>query len=111
MDMTHVEVLHDHVVRLRFADGTDKTIDLDPYLHDPVFAAIRDDPAAFAAVSVDPDAGTIVWPNGADLAPDTLYTAPPVGERGLDDLLEPLPLRAGQEPPSAVLDRLRRDER
>lgn len=73
MDITHVEVLHDHVVRLRFADGVEKSIDLDPYLHGRVFAAIRTDPAVFAAVKVDADAGTIVWPNGADLAPDVLY--------------------------------------
>jgi prevent-host-death family protein len=33
------------------------------------------------------------------------------GEGDLDDLPEPLPLPAGQEPPSAVLGRLRRDER
>lgn len=73
MDITHVEVLHDHVVALRFADGTAKTIDLDPYLHGPVFVAIRSAPAVFASVRVDPAAGTIVWPGGADLAPDVLY--------------------------------------
>ena len=73
MDITHVEVPHDHVVRLRFADGVEKSIDLDPYLHGPVFAAIRTDPAVFAAVKVDADAGTIVWTNGADLVPDVLY--------------------------------------
>ena len=73
MDITDVEVLHDHVVRLHFADGFERTIDLDPYLYGPVFADIRGDPAAFAAVHVDPEAGTIVWPNGADLAPDVLY--------------------------------------
>jgi uncharacterized protein DUF2442 len=73
MDITDVEVLHDHVVHLRFADGTTKTIDLDRYLHGPVFAAIRSAPAVLASVRVDPDAGTIVWPNGADLAPDVLY--------------------------------------
>ena len=73
MDIADVEVLHDHVVRLRFADGFERTIDLDPYLHGPVFAEIRTDPAAFAAVDIDPEAGTIVWPNGADLAPDVLY--------------------------------------
>jgi len=73
MDITHVEVLHDHVVRLRFADGVEKSIDLEPYLHGPVFAEIRHDPAVFASVRVDADAGTIVWPNGADLAPDVLY--------------------------------------
>jgi len=73
MDITDVEVLHDHVVRLRFADGVEKSIDLEPYLHGPVFGEIRSDPGAFASVKVDPDAGTIVWPNGADLAPDVLY--------------------------------------
>ena len=31
MDITEVEVLHDHVVRLRFADGVEKTMDLEPY--------------------------------------------------------------------------------
>jgi hypothetical protein len=73
MDITPVEVLHDHVLRLRFADGVDKSIDLDPYLHGRVFAEIRNDPAVSAVVKVDSDAGTIVWPNGADLAPDVLY--------------------------------------
>ena len=33
------------------------------------------------------------------------------GEGDIDDLPEPLPLPAGAEPPSAVLERLRRDER
>jgi hypothetical protein len=73
MDVTHVEVLHAHVVRLRFADGGERSIDLEPYLHGPVFAEIRSDPTVFALVKVDADAGTIVWPNGADLAPDLLY--------------------------------------
>ncbi|MDQ3293680.1 MAG: DUF2442 domain-containing protein [Actinomycetota bacterium] len=73
MDITHVEVLHDHVVRLRFADGVEKSIDLDPYLQGPVFEEVRNEPAVFESVTVDADAGTIAWPNGADLAPDVLY--------------------------------------
>jgi hypothetical protein len=73
MDIIDVEVLHDHVVHLRFSDGVEKSIDLEPYLHGPVFAEIRNDPAVFVSVEVDSDAGTIVWPNGADLAPDVLY--------------------------------------
>ncbi len=77
MDITHVEVLHDHVIRLRFADGVEKSIDLEPYLHGPVFAKIRSDQKVFASVKVDPEAGTIVWPNGADLAPDVLYDGRP----------------------------------
>lgn len=49
MDITDVEVLHDRVVRLRFADGVEKSVDLEPYLHGPVFAEIRTDPAVFAS--------------------------------------------------------------
>jgi uncharacterized protein DUF2442 len=31
------------------------------------------DQAFFARVSVDPEIGTVVWPNGVDMAPETLY--------------------------------------
>ena len=37
-----------------------------------VFQALQD-PDFFAQVSVDPEAGTLVWPNGVDLDPDVLY--------------------------------------
>ena len=73
MDITQVELVRDHIVRLRFADDSVRTIDLEPYLHGPIFSEIRSNPEAFAAVAVDPEAGTTVWPNGADLAPDVLY--------------------------------------
>lgn len=39
-----------------------------------MFALVRD-PAYFARVAVDSEAGTIVWPNGADIDPDVLYAA------------------------------------
>lgn len=73
MDITSVEVLHDYVVRLGFANNVTRIVDLDLYLYGPVFAEIRKDPCVFASVRVDAEAGTIVWPGGADLAPDTLY--------------------------------------
>ena len=37
-----------------------------------VFEPLRDQ-AFFVKVRVDPDAATVIWPNGADLAPETLY--------------------------------------
>lgn len=77
MDIAEVEVLHEHVVRLKFDDGSEREVDLAPYLHGPIFEEIRQNAARFAEVRVDPDAGTIVWPNGADLAPDVLYAGVP----------------------------------
>lgn len=40
---------------------------------DGVFEPLRD-PAFFSQVRVDPEAGTIVWPNGADLDPLVLHS-------------------------------------
>ncbi len=77
MDVVEVEVCERHVVRLRFKDGFERLVDLEPYLFGPVFERVRNDPEFFAAVRVDADAGTIVWPNGADLAPDVLYSGVP----------------------------------
>lgn len=77
MEIVSVEVLENFVVRLGFADGFERTVDLEPYLCGPVLRKIRSDPTYFRRVRVDPDARTIVWPNGADLAPDTLYLGVP----------------------------------
>ena len=60
------------LVRLELTDGTIKLVDLEKYLRGPIFELIRTDPAEFARVRVDPRAGTIVWPNGADIDPDVL---------------------------------------
>jgi Protein of unknown function (DUF2442) len=59
-------------VWLRFADGLSGEIDLERELWGPVFVPLRD-VAEFAKLRVEPDLGTIVWPNGADLAPEFLY--------------------------------------
>ncbi len=68
-----VEVLHGFTVRLEFADGTTKEVDLEPYLHGQVFEPLRNDPQAFRSVHIDEGSGTIVWNNGADIDPDVLY--------------------------------------
>ncbi len=71
--ITAVTHLNGFRVSLDFTDGTQREIDLEPYLRGPVFQPLRDDPQRFAAVKVDPRLGTIVWDNGADIDPDVLY--------------------------------------
>ncbi len=58
---------------LEFSNGKQKTVDLAPLLHGPVFEPIRRDPHLFRSVHVDEELGTIVWSNGADIDPDVLY--------------------------------------
>lgn len=58
---------------LRFSDGTEGEIDLSGELWGPVFEPLAD-PAVFAQVAVNPELRTIVWPNGADFAPEFLYS-------------------------------------
>ena len=60
-------------VHLTFTDGTERDMDLEPYLHGPIFDPLRNDPKLFAQVYVDPESETLTWPNGADIAPETLY--------------------------------------
>lgn len=55
-----------------FADDTEQRIDFEPVLRGPLFGPLRD-LATFNAVRLDPEAGTLVWPNGADFDPATLH--------------------------------------
>lgn len=69
-----VEPRQGYVVHITFTDGTERDIDLDPYIGTgPVFAPIRNDPDLFRRVYVDLETETLTWPNGADIAPETLY--------------------------------------
>jgi len=63
-----------YVIWLRFQDGTTGEVDLLAELRGPVFEPLRD-PARFAEFRIDPDFHTLVWPNGADIAPEFLYEA------------------------------------
>lgn len=62
----------DHRIRVSFDDGSSGEIDF----HDDDFRGVFEplgDPAYFAKVTVDRELGTIVWPNDADIAPETLH--------------------------------------
>lgn len=72
--VTEVAPLDGYRLRLAFEDGTRGEIDLIDELWGPAFEPLRER-ALFEQVSVDRDAGTIVWPNGADFAPEWLYEA------------------------------------
>lgn len=67
---------------LRFDDGRDGAVDVASLVElTGVFGPLRDS-AEFEQVRVDPELGTIVWPCGADLDPDVLYsvaTGQPIG--------------------------------
>lgn len=56
-----------HIV---FNDASENTIDFEPWLDGPVFEPLKDS-QYFQRFFVD--GGTVVWPNGADIAPETLY--------------------------------------
>lgn len=67
-----IAVVGDRVLRLLFSDGTAGDVDFSTERWTGVLARLND-PAYFAQVTVDPEAGTIAWPDGIDLAPEPLY--------------------------------------
>jgi hypothetical protein len=73
IEITNVRVLSRYVVELRFANGDLRVIDLEPMLWGEMFEPLKADYELFKKVAADPQAGTIVWPNGADVSPRTLY--------------------------------------
>ena len=67
-----VRPMRPYLLDLTFADGTRREVDIEPLLWGEVFEPMRDWDT-FAQVRVDPEIGTVVWPNGTDLAPEFLY--------------------------------------
>ena len=59
-------------VWLRFDDGLTGEIDLQEELWGPVFEPLKD-VAEFSRLQADPELETVVWPNGADFAPEFLH--------------------------------------
>lgn len=80
--VTDVEVLEGYRLHLSFNDGTRRIVDLAHELSGPIFEPLRD-PQLFRQVRLDQELGTIVWPNGADIAPEALYAGfvEPPGDR------------------------------
>jgi hypothetical protein len=64
--------VRDYTIHLRFTDGTEGDVDLQGELYGEIFEPLKDQ-AFFQQFSVHPEFHTLIWPNGADLAPEFLY--------------------------------------
>jgi hypothetical protein len=72
-DIIEVQPMQNYRLRLRFEDGTEGEVDIAAMIRfEGIFSPLKD-PVEFRKVRVDPELGTICWPNGADLDPDVLY--------------------------------------
>jgi hypothetical protein len=73
-DIVAVVPLDGYRLHLRFEDGAAGEVDISKMIRfEGVFTPVKER-AYFVQVRVDPEAGTIVWPNGADLDPLVLYS-------------------------------------
>lgn len=64
--------IREHVLHLRFSDGAKGEVDLKDELEGSVFEPLRD-VEYFKSFRVHPELHTVVWPNGADFAPEFLH--------------------------------------
>lgn len=73
--ITHVRYIQDYWLELTFADGSQARLDFRDRIVDRggVFAPLED-LEFFERVRVDPEIGTLVWPNEVDFCPDVLYS-------------------------------------
>ena len=84
--VTSVRHLRDHQLQVEFSDGTVAELDFHQQIagRGGVFRPLQS-VEFFAQVAVDPEAGTLSWPNGVDLCPNVLYsqaTGKPIAEAG-----------------------------
>ena len=70
--VTAFEIVAPYTLQVHFDDGKSETINFRPVLSGFYYAPLRD-LMLFNQVHIDPDAHTLVWPNGADFDPATLY--------------------------------------
>ena len=70
--VTTANYIQEYKIEFQFSDGKTGIVDLFSSLTGPVFQSLQD-MTLFCDFSIDPDLETIVWSNGADLAPEYLY--------------------------------------
>jgi hypothetical protein len=70
--VTRFSIVGPYTLTVGFSDDTEQRIDFEPVLKGALFGPLQD-VATFNAVRLDDEAGTLVWPNGADFDPATLH--------------------------------------
>jgi len=70
--VTDAKFVKDYTLYLRFSDGSDGEVDLESELDGEIFQLLKD-VSYFKNFSLNQDLHTVVWPNGADFAPEFLY--------------------------------------
>jgi hypothetical protein len=76
--VTGFEKVAPFTLRVTFEDGTSQVIDFRPVLRGELYGRLQD-PAFFDQVGLDPEAHTLIWPNGADFDPAILHDWPEKG--------------------------------
>ena len=72
-EVIEAKIIKDYTVEVVFNDFRKRVIDLRSFLGKGIFAELLH-PEKFRQMRVDAELGTICWPNGADIAPDRLYS-------------------------------------
>lgn len=81
--VTDVEPLDGYRLKVTFNDDAVRTIDRSFLLHGTLGESLRDNDY-FRKARVDPDARTVVWPNGLDPAPELLHSLPGIDQTAGD---------------------------
>ncbi len=100
IQVTSAKVVGPFSVRLTFNDGTRRRVNLRAPLRGPVFEPLRD-PKEFARLRYRRGWGTIAWPNGADIAPETLHALPEESEPA-DAAMRPTRSRSRRRPSAGL---------
>jgi hypothetical protein len=69
-NVIHAEYRGDHKIYLGFNDGAEAVVDFSDWLDGPIFEPLKS-PEYFSRFFLE--GGTVAWPNGADIAPETLH--------------------------------------
>ncbi len=71
-DIVAADYVREYTIHVRFDDGTEGDLDLSDELYGSVFEPLKDH-ALFRQFRIHPELHTLIWPNGADFAPEFIY--------------------------------------